>query len=95
MSPTYPDVASRLLEVCDMFRRGQVELAGLKAAVWSASGEIALPQERPLREFLQHAEGRLDMAEFTVDDDELPKVLDDILLEVEAELRRYLLGGTG
>lgn len=90
MAPTYPDVARRLLVCCSAYRAGVDGLESLKSAVWGAATEISIPQERELREFLQRAEGRLDMIQFTVDAENIREETFAVVAEIEARLLSYL-----
>ena len=88
--PTYPSVAERLLAHCREYRQGKEDLATLKAEIWSAASQVSIPEERALREFLQQAEGRLDMIQFTVDEVEVQRASLEVLETIEARLMAYL-----
>jgi hypothetical protein len=65
---------------------GALDLDGLKALVWEAASTIVAPQERQLRDFLQWAEGQLDMLQHTTDDAELFARSLEIVGRLEAKL---------
>jgi hypothetical protein len=67
----YPDVLRRLLEATRVYRRREMQLATYKAVLWQAAEDIVAVEERSLREFLQAAEGKLDVIQFTTDEAEL------------------------
>ena len=92
VAATYPEVARSLLERCAEYRQQVIDLAALKATVWAAANEIVIPQERETHDFLQRAEGRLDMVEFTVDDEQSFPATIEIVREIEERLTRYLDG---
>ena len=54
--------------------------------------EISIPQERAIRDFLQHAEGRLDMIQFTVDVEDVREAVLVAVAPIEARLLSYLAG---
>ena len=54
--------------------------------------EISIPQERAIRDFLQHAEGRLDMIQFTVDVEDVHQAALVAVTTIEARLSSYLAG---
>lgn len=95
MDPTYPGVAERLLTHCRRYRHGSEELESLKAEIWSAASQVSIPEEHELREFLQQAEGRLDMIQFTVDESELKDAVLAISKTIEARLVSYLADSDG
>lgn len=64
----YPEVLRSLRDLCHRYRQGLVDIDELKAGIWSAAGQIVHVEERALREFLQSADGKLDMMQFTVDE---------------------------
>ena len=92
MAPTYPESALSLLASCSEYRNGDCDFEVLKAAVWRAAMEISLPQERAIRNFLQHAEGRLDMIQFTVDVEDVSEAALVAVAVIEARLSSYLAG---
>lgn len=92
MSPIYPDVAERLLARCMEYGRGVAGLDVLKTDVWWAASQISVPEERALREFLQQAEGRLDMIQFTVNESEVGPASFEVVASIEARLVPYLAG---
>lgn len=95
MTPAYPEVALRLLACCSEYRNGDDGLEILKAAVWSAAREISIPQERAVRDFLQQAEARLDVLQFTVDADDVREAALVVVTTIEASLSSYLVGDYG
>lgn len=95
MAPTYPAVAQTLLTHCRKYRQGEVDLEILKGEIWSAASQVSIPEERALREFLQQAEGRLDMIQFTVDEAEVERASLEIVEAIEARLVAYLVDSDG
>ena len=93
MAPTYPALAEHLLNQCRKYRHGDIDLEILKAEIWSAASEVSIPQERALREFLQQAEGRLDMIQFTVDEAAVEQASQQIVETIEERLIAYLADG--
>ncbi len=93
MAPTYARVAQHLLACCSEYREGDGGLEALKSAVWNAAGEVRLPEERSLRDFLQRAEGQLDMIQFTVGADDVRAAVLEVVMALEARLRSYLARG--
>lgn len=59
----YPTAASALLRQRREYREQRLGLDELKAAIWDAVQTIVAVEERLVRDFLQSAEGRLDMIE--------------------------------
>ena len=90
MASMYPAVARQLLHACGEYRQHRIDLTSLKASTWSAASQILIPQEKAFRDYLQQAEGRLDMLEFTTDDDKLLDATLELVEELEIRLRRYL-----
>jgi hypothetical protein len=68
MATLYPEILLNLKRACERYRGRSLSLDDLKALVWEAASTIVTPQERELRDFLQWAEGQLDMIQFTTDD---------------------------
>ena len=95
MAPTYPEVALRLMASCYEYRNGDDGLEILKVAVWSAAREISIPQERALRDFLQQAEARLDIIQFTLDAEDVREAALVAVTTIEARLSSYLAGDDG
>lgn len=95
MAPAYPEVALRLLACCSEYRNGDDGLEILKAAVWSAAREISIPRERTVRDFLQQAEARLDIVQFTVDTEDVREAALVVVTTIEARLSSYLVGDDG
>jgi hypothetical protein len=87
---SYPAVARRVLLVCQQFRTAAADLADVKRELWNASTEIVDVDEADYRSFLQQAEGRVDMVEFTVDSSRRHRAVLQIIEEVEGQTRRYL-----
>jgi 2-keto-3-deoxy-galactonokinase len=67
--PTYPEAARELLASCDAYIGGLASFAETKSAIWSAAQQIVLVDKRELHDFLQVAEGRLDMIQHTTNTD--------------------------
>lgn len=93
MTPAYVDVVDRLLACCTEYREHKVGLEGLKAAVWATAREMSNPEERDMHEFLQRAEGRLDMIQFTVDAADVWGASIEVAATIEARLLAYLADG--
>lgn len=94
MAPTYPDAARALLARCAEYRERSIDLGTFKASVWSAANEFVIPQERETRDYLQQVEGKLDILEFTVDDDKLFDATLELVAGIEDTMNRYLSGST-
>jgi hypothetical protein len=92
MGPIYPAVAEELLSRCQEYRTHRRELESLKQDIWSAAAQISVPQERFIRDFLQRAEARLDIVQFTVDESQVRSASMEIVDEVETQLTAYLAG---
>jgi hypothetical protein len=92
LSPTYPGVAERLLACCREYRRRVEGLDVLKTDIWWAASQISVSEERVLREFLQQAEGRLDMIQFRADESEVGPSSLEVVATIEARLVSYLAG---
>jgi hypothetical protein len=93
MSTHYPDVFKKLLDTCRGYRAKFVDLAVMKATIWSAAQSVVAADEKQHRDALQKAEGELDMIQFTVDQ---TKVFDETLPVVNAieAMARDALGAT-
>jgi hypothetical protein len=90
VAPSYPAIAENLLAHCRKYRHGVEDLKSLQAEVWSAASQVSIPEERALREFLQQAEGRLDIIQFTVDEAEVERASLETVEAIEGRLSAYL-----
>jgi hypothetical protein len=88
--PTYPKAARELLASCDAYLGGSASLAETKSAIWSAAQQIVLVDERELRDFLQAAEGRLDLIEHTTDAASVFQATLPVVREVHDRMLIYL-----
>ncbi len=61
----YDDILTKLYNDCEKYRNHISDMDELKTAVWQAAQSLANFEEKELRYFLQQAEGRLDMIQFT------------------------------
>lgn len=64
---TYPDVAIEVAAQAAAYRRGELLLEQLQAAVWSAADQVVDVEEADDRSFLQTIESRLELIAFTTD----------------------------
>lgn len=87
MATLYPDMLRKLKLGCGRYRAKLLGIEDLKALVWEAASTMVAPQERELREFLQWAEGQLDMIQFTTDDAEDFARSLEIVGRLDAKLR--------
>ena len=91
MKPTvYPEQVGRLLRACAAYRAGDLAFEAFKAEVWRGACAIEACDELDLREFLQRAEARLDMAQFGYPESELGRRAAEVAREVAAECARRL-----
>ena len=88
--PTYPDTAQKLLAACDAYVNRQLALTDMKNAIWGSAQEIVLVDERDLRDFLQTAEGRLDVIEHTTDAAAVFEATTPVVREVGQRMAAYL-----
>lgn len=86
----YRDVVRELLQRCEDYREGRLALADFKSAIWGATQVIVAVEERSLRDFLQRAEGRLDVLEHMTDAEKVFSATLPVVSEIEGELRRSL-----
>jgi len=61
----YDDILTALSDDCEKYRNHLSDIDELKTAVWNAAQAITNFEEKELRNFLQQAEGQLDMIQFT------------------------------
>ena len=89
---TYPDVAREVAAKAVAYRRGELLLGELQAAVWSAADQVVDVEEADDRSFLQTIESRLELIAFTTDServfDESMVVVDDLAAWAAAYLDR-------
>jgi hypothetical protein len=90
--PIYPQAARDLLDTCREYREQVVSLASIKSAIWQTADEVVAVEDRPLRDFLQAAEGRLDVIEHITNDERIFDETLPVIEEVESRLREYLSG---
>lgn len=64
----YQEELKNLLTACERYRRNHIGAEELKNSVWQTARAITNTEEQKLRNFLQQAEGELDMAQFTCED---------------------------
>ena len=87
---TYPEAAHKLVASCDSYLGGVASLAQTKSAIWDAAQQIVLVDERELRDFLQAAEGRLDLIEHTTDAPSVFQATSLVVREVRVRMLTYL-----
>jgi len=61
----YDEILTKLSDDCEKYRNRLSEIEELKTAVWQAAQTITYSEDKKLRNFLQSAEGKLDMIQFT------------------------------
>lgn len=90
MCTHYPDEVQNLLKAYAEFRSGGMKLGALKSAIWRAASVIVSVEEADFREFLQWAEGAIDVTEFTTENvyQEALKIVE----RIETEAKRRLVG---
>ncbi len=85
---TYPNVANDLIAACDSYIERRITLADLQSWVSNVADQIALVDERDIREYLEDAEAELELIRFTSDD-----VINEsrrVATEVRARMVAYL-----
>jgi hypothetical protein len=89
---TYPDVAKDVGAKAAAYRRGDLLLEELQAAVWAAADQVVDVDEADDRSFLQAVESRLELIAFTTASqrvfDESMAVVDELDAWVAAYLAR-------
>lgn len=85
-SNPHPEL-DHLLTVVEAFRRRELDLETLQAAVWGAAQALTSFDDRELRRQLEAAEGRLEAIRFTTDDDQVRDAVLAFLEDVEALLK--------
>jgi hypothetical protein len=90
IAPTYPEAAQNLLNTCQDYRLRLLSLESLKRIVWGTALEVVDVEERATRDFLQAAEGKLDMLEHTIDEERLFDATLPVVSEIEEQMARYL-----
>ncbi len=87
----YPAVVKRLLEQCNEFRAGKLDLYGLKSAIWHATTVITAQEDWAIRHMLMAFEGNLEYCQvMAASDNDLAATLP--LLD---EIEQYLLQVNG
>lgn len=61
----YAEALQEVREACTRYRQQSSNLDDLQAALWKAIETVVAVEERELRDFLQRAEGELEMVQFT------------------------------
>jgi len=64
----YQKELKNLLADCERYRRNHLGTEELKSSLWQTARTITDTEEQELRNFLQQAEGELDMIQFTCED---------------------------
>ena len=85
---TYPNVARDLVEACDDFVEGRIGLGEFQSWVLNVADQIALVDERDVREYLESAEGELEMIRFT--SDEVLREARRVAAEIRARMLDYI-----
>lgn len=88
MPTVYPDQVKAVLRACLSYQDGKIELDELKAEIWDGVQAVVAVEEAEFRRFLQSAEGRLDMIQFTTEDVRASAL--DVVREIEARVRAHL-----
>lgn len=68
MATVYPDFVRGVIDACLAYQAHKISLDALKSEIWKGAMAIASVQEADFRHFLQAAEGRLDILQFTTED---------------------------
>ena len=82
----YISTLSELRVTLAEYKQKNIDLDTLIAAVWQASSEVVLIEEKELRLFLQKSEAELDSLKFTVDDNLLFSETLKVVERMEARL---------
>jgi hypothetical protein len=85
----YPRTVARVKAACVEYRSGLIGVEQLQFAIWNASQEIVAVDERELRNYLQNAEGSLELLRFTVDETSLPGKALEVIAGIEDHLKRW------
>jgi len=64
----YQKELKNLMTDCERYRRSHIGTEELKNSVWQTARAITNTEKQELRNFLQRAEGELDMLQFTCED---------------------------
>lgn len=88
MATNYPQILNEVERACGEYRRKAQTLDELKATLWRAASEVVAHEERSLRDFLQWAEGQLDMIQYTTDDAKLHGQTLEIVERVEEMMQK-------
>ena len=86
----YPRVAIEVLAKAGAYRRGEIELADLQAALSAAADQVVQIDEARDRTFLLTTESHLELMAFTVNSEQLFKESLSVVEEVEAWAAAYL-----
>lgn len=86
----YPDVAVDVAQACRRYRDRLISEEELQQHLWKAAQTIVAIEEKDLREYLQHAEGQLELLRFTVDGDRVYDSALPLVSEIEKRVAEYL-----
>lgn len=88
MPTIYPDQVRAVLKACLAYQDGKVDLDELKARIWEGAQAVVAVEEAEFRRFLQSAEGKLDVIQFTAED--VRDSVLDVVRKIEARVRAHL-----
>ncbi|MBX3375132.1 MAG: hypothetical protein KF817_14985 [Phycisphaeraceae bacterium] len=88
MPTIYPDQVRAVLKACLAYQDGNVDLDELKARIWEGAQAVVAVEEAEFRRFLQSAEGKLDVIQFTAEDVRDSAL--DVVRKIEARVRAHL-----
>lgn len=88
----YEKTISNLLTSTKNYKQKKIKLDEYQLSIWRAASEIVLIEEKELRNFLQKAEGKLELLRFTVDENMIDTFEPSlkIVSEIEKRLQKEL-----
>jgi len=86
----YPEIMADVAEACELYRREIIREEELQRCLWKAVQTIVAIEEKELRDFLQRAEGQIELLRFTVDRDCLYRNTLATVEEIEMRAKEYL-----
>ena len=90
MTTIYEEQLRSLSEALAQYRDRRLTIDEIKARVWTTAQEVTSYEDRELRKFLQSAEGKLDMIQFTTDTENIFPASLEIVDAIEERIRTEL-----